>query len=246
MKQHPGGVAKGERIVIAVDGPAGAGKGAVCRAVASRLQLAYLETGAIYRALGLLALREELQDADALVARATTMPFTYRALGAGVFGAFLAEEEVTTALRAEEIGQSASRIAAIPAVRQALLAFQRRYGGSQHVILDGRDVGTIVWPDADLKIFLTASLEERAERRVRELQGAGKNANFTEIYAAMAERDQRDAGRTTAPLKPAEDALLVDTTHLTLAESIAHVLQLIKNTLNQAGFTCRESFVESQ
>ncbi|MBF0097202.1 MAG: (d)CMP kinase [Magnetococcales bacterium] len=239
-------IAKGNRVVIAVDGPAGAGKGAVCRAVASQLQLAYLETGAIYRALGLLALREGLQEDAAVVARATSMPFTYRSMGNGQFAAYLAEEEVTAALRAEAIGQSASRIAAIPAVRQALLAFQRHYGGVQHVILDGRDVGTIVWPDADLKIFLTASLQERAERRVRELQETGKNANFTEIYAAMAERDQRDAGRSAAPLKPAADAVLVDTTTLTLAESIDRVLHLIKNTLNQAGFTCRESLVESR
>jgi cytidylate kinase len=238
--------AKGNRIVVAVDGPAGAGKGAVCRAVASQLQLAYLETGAIYRALGLLTLREGVQEETAIVARAASMPFSYRATGTGQFAAFLAEEEVTTALRDESIGQAASRIAAIPAVRQALLDFQRRYGSPHHVILDGRDVGTIVWPDADLKIFLTASLQERAARRVRELQETGKNANFTEIYAAMAERDQRDAGRSAAPLKPAEDAVLVDTTTLTLAESVDRVLHLIKNTLNQAGFTCRESCVESR
>ncbi len=238
-------VAKGNRVVIAVDGPAGAGKGAVCRAVARELGLAYLETGAIYRALGLLTVREALADAQ-IVARATSMPFAYRAQDGGNFRAWLADEDVTEALRAETIGQAASRIAAMPAVRQALLSFQRLYGGQSHLILDGRDVGTIVWPDADLKIFLTASLQERASRRVRELQGMGKNASFSEVYAAMAERDHRDAGRSTAPLQAAEDAVLVDTTTLTLEESIKQVLHLVKNTLNQAEFTCRESLAGSR
>mgnify|MGYP001178115735 CR=1 FL=1 len=238
-------IAKGNRLVVAVDGPAGAGKGAVCRAAAVQCRLAYLETGAIYRALGMLALQEGLVDAVDLARRATEMPFAYRAVGDGLFRAFLGAEDVTDALRGEAIGQAASRVAAIPSVRSALLAFQRYYGHGQHLILDGRDVGTVVWPDADLKIYLTASLEERANRRLRELQGLGKNVDFSDIYADMRQRDARDTGRADAPLKPAVDAIQVDTTRLTLAQSIDHVVQLIKNTLKKADFGCSESTIAS-
>ncbi|MEO5341611.1 MAG: (d)CMP kinase [Magnetococcus sp. MYC-9] len=239
-------IAKGNRFVVAVDGPAGAGKGAVCRAAASQCRLAYLETGAIYRALALLSLREAVEQPQILAERAASMPFAYQAMGNGLFRAFLADEDVTDALRGETVGQAASRIAAIPTVRTALLAFQRLYGQGHHLILDGRDVGTAVWPDADLKIFLTASLEERAKRRVLELQEAGKNASFPEIYAAMAERDQRDAGRVAAPLRAAPDAITVDTTRLTLEQSVDQVLQLVKNSLNKANFACSESAVGSR
>lgn len=238
-------IPKGNRLVVAVDGPAGAGKGAVCRAAARHCHLAYLETGALYRALGLLAQRENLQTPQELAHRAAHMPFSYRTTGTGTFQAFLGEEEVTTTLREENIGQAASQVAALPAVRTALLAFQRQYGQGQHLILDGRDVGTVVWPDADLKIYLTASLEERANRRLRELQGLGKNAVFESIYADMAQRDQRDAGRADAPLKPAADAILVDTTPLTLTESIDHVIRLIENSLKKADFACTESTIAS-
>ncbi|MBF0215095.1 MAG: (d)CMP kinase, partial [Magnetococcales bacterium] len=167
-------IPKGARLVVAVDGPAGAGKGAVCRAAATRLNLAYLETGALYRAVGLIAWREGVSEAAQLAAIAARMPFAYRALEGGRYGAFLGEEEVTLALRDEAVGQAASRAAAVPEVRQALLGFQRRYGAGADLILDGRDVGTVVWPDADLKIFLTASLEERARRRALELQARGE------------------------------------------------------------------------
>ncbi|MBF0461084.1 MAG: (d)CMP kinase [Magnetococcales bacterium] len=243
---QPNPIPKGNRLIVAVDGPAGAGKGAVCRAAATECHLAYLETGAIYRALGLLALQEQIEHPEALAQRAVTMPFSYRALGAGRFRAFLGTEDVTDALRTEAIGQAASRIAALPAVRTALLAFQRRYGDGQHVILDGRDVGTVVWPDADLKIYLTASLEERAKRRVRELQELGKNASFPEIYAAMAERDQRDAGRADAPLKPATDAIQLDTTRLTLTQSVDYVVGLVKSSLKRTDFACTESAIGSR
>ncbi|MBF0584464.1 MAG: (d)CMP kinase [Magnetococcales bacterium] len=234
-------IAKGNRFVVAVDGPAGAGKGAVCRAAASQCQLAYLETGALYRALGLLTLQEGLNDPENLASQAARMDFSYHNMGDGIFRAFLGSDDVTDALRNETVGQAASRIAAMPAVRSALLAFQRQYGAGKNLILDGRDVGTVVWPDADLKIYLTASLEERANRRLRELEIAGKNTSFSEIYDAMAERDQRDAGRADAPLKPAPDAILLDTTELTLTQSINQVVQLIKNSLKKADFECTES-----
>lgn len=219
--------AKGVRLVVAVDGPAGAGKGAVCRSAAQRFGLTYLETGALYRAVGLIGLRDGLTDETELAQVAGTMPFGFRALGDGRYGAFLGEEEVTLALRAEEVGQAASKVAAMPGVRAALLSFQRRYGGAHDAILDGRDVGSVVWPDADLKIFLTASLEERARRRAVELQERGEAVNLTELIARMAERDARDAGRAHAPMAAAPGAILVDTSTLTLEESCQAVWRLI-------------------
>ena len=220
-------IAKGQRLVIAVDGPAGAGKGAVCRAVASRFALAYLETGALYRAVGLLALRQGVVDPGALAVLAGAMPFFCRSDPGGSFYAFIAEEDVTRELRAETVGHAASRVAAMPEVRQALLGFQRRYGGGGDVILDGRDVGTVVWPDADLKVFLTATLEERARRRALELQAAGETVSVAVVSALMVARDARDTGREHAPLVPADDALVIDTTYLSLDRSIDQVERLV-------------------
>ncbi|NGZ05483.1 MAG: (d)CMP kinase [Magnetococcales bacterium] len=227
-------VPKGERIVVAVDGPAGAGKGAVCRSAAARFGLSYLETGALYRAVGLIATRTGLTGTLELARIAATMPFAYRALGAGCYAAFLGEEEVTLALRAEEVGQAASRVAALSEVRAALLGFQRRYGAGTDLILDGRDVGTQVWPDADLKIFLTASLEERARRRALELQERGEAVNLTELIARMAERDARDAGRAHAPMAAAPGAVVVDTTAMTLAESCQAVIDRIARLMRRS------------
>ncbi|MBF0136231.1 MAG: (d)CMP kinase [Magnetococcus sp. DMHC-1] len=215
------------RVVVAVDGPAGAGKGAVCRAVADRFGLAYLDTGAIYRAVGLLALRQGLTDPDAVAAAASGMNFAYRRQAAHTYHAFLDGEDVTLALRQEEVGIAASWHAALPQVRAALLTFQRQYGAPGPAILDGRDVGTIVHPHAPLKIFLTASLDARAKRRAGELQGSGEAVNFQKILAQMAERDARDSGRTHGPLVPAVDAVRIDTTHLTLEESINRVVELV-------------------
>lgn len=232
MTSNPTHIPKGPRLVIAVDGPAGAGKGAVCRAVAARFDLAYLETGALYRALGLLALRENTDDPKQLAHWAENMSFSYAPQtdknASTAWRAFLDGADVTDNLREEAVGQSASYIATLPAVRTALLAFQRRYGGEKPAILDGRDVGSVVWPDADLKIYLTASLKERARRRAFELQERGENANLPEIHARMAERDRRDMERSHAPLKPAPDAIQVDNTRMTLAETIQVVASHIE------------------
>ncbi|MBF0187562.1 MAG: (d)CMP kinase [Magnetococcales bacterium] len=223
---------KGTRLIIAVDGPAGSGKGSVCRSVADRFGLAYLETGAIYRAVGLIALEQGLDAPESLAEAAAEMPFTFRALGGGNYGAFLGEREISDDLRREEVGERASQVSAIPDVRQALLGFQRGYGGSDDAILDGRDVGTVVCPDAGLKIFLTASLEARAERRALELQAKGEPVSLREVSARMAARDARDSGRSHAPLKPAEDAVIVDTTPMTKSESIERVAALISQKIS--------------
>jgi CMP/dCMP kinase len=220
-------VEKGPRFVVAVDGPAGAGKGAVCRGVASRFAFSYLDTGSIYRGVALLSLQKNVEDAEALGRLAANMPFEFRAMAGQGFRAFLAGEDVTATLREERVGRRASHVAAVPQVRAALLTFQRRYGGEANIILDGRDTGTVVWPDADLKLFLTASLEERAKRRALELQDRGETVSFDEIRDKIAERDARDSGRAHAPLAPAPDAQHVDTTFLTLDQSIETVVALV-------------------
>lgn len=220
------------RMVVAVDGPGGAGKGSVCRAVARRFDFAYLDTGLLYRAVALLAIRREITDPAQWTALAATLPLELRPAEDGdAYLAFLDQEEVTQALRAEVVGDTASRLATQPDLRLALLDLQRRFGEPAPLILDGRDTGTIVWPDADLKIFLTASLESRAKRRVKELQERGENANLDRIRFHLAERDQRDSERAHAPLLPASDAIVIDTSFMTLAQSTDCVIQLVADQL---------------
>nr|CRH07414.1 Cytidylate kinase (CK) (Cytidine monophosphate kinase) (CMP kinase) [Candidatus Magnetococcus massalia] len=220
-------MAEPTRIRIAVDGPAGAGKGTVCRSIAQRFGLAYLDTGSIYRAVALHALQQELFDAEALGAWVADMDFRFELSDEGRVSAHLEGHEVTQTLREERVGEAASRVAAMPEVREALLTFQRQYGAPHHVILDGRDVGTVVMPDAELKIFLTASLEARSERRTLELQEKGESVSLPEIRSRIAERDRRDQSRTHAPLSAAHDAITVDTTLLSQTESIETVARLV-------------------
>ncbi|MBF0193874.1 MAG: (d)CMP kinase [Magnetococcales bacterium] len=227
VKQLPEKIAKGSRFVVAVDGPAGAGKGAICRAVATKFGFSYLDTGSIYRGVALLALQNDVTDDEQLGKLAGNMPFEFRFVAGEGFRAFLAGKDVSINLREEQVGKKASLVAAVPQVRSALLTFQRRYGGEKNIILDGRDTGTVVWPDADLKVFLTASLEERAKRRSLELQGKGETVSFHKIRDMMAERDARDESRAHAPLASAKDAHHVDTTLLTLEESIDCVVKLV-------------------
>ncbi|MBF0369566.1 MAG: (d)CMP kinase [Magnetococcales bacterium] len=222
------------RLVVAVDGPAGAGKGMVCREVSVRLGFRYLDTGSIYRAVGLISLQEGLEAPDELARIARGMDFQFRSVEGIDFRAFLNGRDVSAHLREEKVGQAASRVAALPEVREALLGFQRGYGGVENVLLDGRDVGTVVWPDAPLKIFLTASLEERARRRALELQGRGETVNFHDIQSRMQERDARDAQRAHAPLASATDSVLVDTTRLSREESVMRVLRLVEGLIRDS------------
>lgn len=194
--------------VIAIDGPAAAGKGTLARLLADHYDFAFLDTGALYRAVGLQMLIEgsDLDDAE----KATE---TAGRLDLGLIG--------DPRLRAEETGGAASRVAAVPGVRAALLDFQRRFAGhppagQPGAVLDGRDIGTVVCPDAPVKLFVTASAEERARRRTLEMEGRGEAADYAAILEDVKARDARDMGRKDAPLRAAEDALLLDTTNLAI------------------------------
>lgn len=200
---------------VAIDGPAAAGKGTISRAVAQSFGFAHLDTGLLYRATGRKILESGLSPEEA--ARAVT-----------------SEDLARDGLRTQAVAELASRVATIPAVRAALVAFQRdfarRDGGA---VLDGRDIGTVICPDADVKLFVTASAECRAERRWKELTGAGQAASMDDVLAEVRNRDARDMGREDAPLRPAEDAVTIDTTTMTINEAVAAAEAAVRAKLGE-------------
>ena len=215
---------------IAIDGPSGAGKSTLARRLARELGFLYVDTGAIYRTVGLAARRQGIDPADA-DAVAALLPGLEIALGYGEDGLqrmALGGEDVTEAIRENEISAYASKVAAIPAVRDFLLEMQRRAAREHDVIMDGRDIGTVVLPQADLKIYLTAAAEARAERRCKELRSRGQQADFEQVLAEVIERDCRDTEREIAPLRRAEDAVTADTTELDLEGSFQLLQGLIR------------------
>ncbi|GAB3682672.1 (d)CMP kinase [Salinisphaera aquimarina] len=219
--------------VLTLDGPGGAGKGTLASALACELGWRLLDSGALYRLVGLIALREDL-DADnaadcaeaAEAARGLDLVFEPDA-GEGQ-RVLLAGEDVTEVIRSDAISDAASKWAVQSAIRQALLSRQRDFASPPGLIADGRDMGTIVFPDADLKIYVTASAEERASRRHAQLSGSGVDANLERIYREILERDARDASRVVAPLKPAVDAHVIDTTGETVSASLERVRGLVR------------------
>lgn len=204
--------------IIAVDGPAAAGKGTLARRLAASLALPYLDTGLLYRAVGRLVLDEGAEPTDAAAAERAALRLTREDLDRGD-------------LRGPAADHAASSVAAVPAVRAALLDFQRAFGRRHGAVLDGRDIGTVVFPEAPVKLFVTASPRARAERRWRELLAKDPGATLEAVQAEMAARDARDAGRSTAPMEAAADAVLLDTTGLNAEQAFEAAMAIVRERL---------------
>lgn len=227
---------------IAIDGPSGAGKSTLAKALAQELGFLYVDTGAIYRTVGLAALERGIDPADAggVAALLPDLSITMSYGADGLQHMILNGVDVTGAIRRNEVSAAASKAAAIPAVRDFLMEMQRRAAREHDVIMDGRDIGTVVLPGADLKIYLTAAPEARAERRCRELRERGQQADFDQVLAEVLERDRRDSQREAAPLRQADDAVLADTTELDLEGSLRLLLELARTHLNLTGGEAHE------
>ena len=212
--------------VAAVDGPVGSGKSTVARRVARRLGYIYLDTGAMYRAVGLLAGEAgvPLDDEDAVVAVAREARLRFDAVGR----LFAGERDLSAAIRTLEMGAAASRVSALPGVRRLLVEEQRALGEDADIVMEGRDIGTNVFPDAAVKVFLTARPEVRAARRMAELRAMGDDVDEAQVLAALVERDRRDSTRAVAPLRKAADAVEVDTSEMTLDEVVDAVVGVIR------------------
>jgi cytidylate kinase len=216
------------RFLVAIDGPAGAGKSTVARQVAERLGLTYVDTGAMYRALAWKALRDgvNIEDEEAVAHLAESITFTLEPAGIGVNGITLKDE-----IRTPQVSQLASTVATMPRVRRILVNKQQEIAERQSVVMDGRDIGTHVLPNADVKIFLTASIEERARRRCKELLAKGIPADLESLQEQIRRRDENDRNRAYAPLRQAEDAILIDTTNRSVQEAVEVILQHCRNKL---------------
>ena len=222
--------------VIAIDGPTGSGKGTVSRGIARRLKWHLLDSGALYRLVALAARRQDvsLADVTGLVEVAQTMGVQFSAAG-DEEQIMLDGRDVTLALRTEEAGMDASRVGAIPEVRAALLELQRRFAKAPGLVADGRDMGSVVFPESALKVFLTAAPEERARRRYKQLSEKGIDVSLATLSREIVERDRRDAERPIAPLRPADDARVLDSTGLTAEQVIDTVLRWVEDAGLAAG-----------
>lgn len=216
-------------INIAIDGPAGAGKSSVAKAVAAKLGFIYVDTGALYRSIGVNALRHGIKtdDADAVIALLPETKVELRYIN-GTQRVFLNGEDVSEAIRMPEASMAASNVSAIPAVRTFLLDLQRDMAKNNNVIMDGRDIGTVILPDAQYKFFLTASAEVRADRRFKELKEKGIDVDYNALLEEIIQRDYNDSHRETAPLRQADDAILIDSSNMTLEESINAIADRVK------------------
>ena len=215
---------------VAVDGPSGAGKSTLAKAIAAKLHILYVDTGAIYRTIGCYARRQGVDAADtqAVIALLPQVKIEMRYDEQGLQHMLLHGEDVTREIRLPEMSLYASAVSAIPEVRSFLLEMQRDFARRSSVIMDGRDIGTVVLPHADVKIFLQADVAVRARRREKELQERGTPRPFDQVLAEMKERDYNDTHRAAAPLRPAEDAIVVDTSYLDFQQSKEKILEIIR------------------
>ena len=217
---------------IAIDGPAGAGKSSVAKALAAELNAMYLDTGAMYRAFGLYMLRRgALSDRQAIIDALDDVDITVEFID-GAQHIFLGTEDVTAAIREPEVSIAASDVSAVPEVRVRMVALQRKIAEGHSVVMDGRDIGTKVLPNATLKIYLTASAEERARRRYRELEQQGMPEPYDKVLREMQERDYQDTHRAASPLRPADNAVILDTTNDSLEESVAKIKRLAMEAIH--------------
>ena len=219
---------------IAFDGPAGAGKSTIAKKVAKELSCVYVDTGAMYRAMALYLLRQKVsrENTSEIGTTCQNADITIEYQD-GVQIVLLNGENVNEFLRTEEVGNMASVSSAIPEVRQKLLNLQRKLAATMSVVMDGRDIGTTILPDAEVKIYLTASSLTRARRRYLELQEKGIDCNLEEIQKDIEERDERDMNRTVSPLKQAEDAILVDSSDMTIEQVVSHILEIYHSRVSE-------------
>ncbi len=220
-------------INVAIDGPAGAGKSTISRKAAAEMGYIYIDTGALYRTVGLNAMRQgaDLQSDDSIIATLSDELKVELRFIDGEQRMFLCGEDVSEDIRTPEASMAASRVSAVPKVREYLFDLQKNLAKNNSCVMDGRDIGTVVLPDADVKIFLTATPEARAERRYKELCEKGMEVELSDVLADMKKRDYDDSHRAIAPLKQADDAILCDTSELTLEESINLVINTIKKNI---------------
>lgn len=223
-------------ISIAIDGPSGAGKSTISRKAAEKFGFIYVDTGAIYRTIGLATKIRgvSLDDTAAVIELLPTLEIELKYNDAGEQHTYLDGNDVSRDIRLPEVSMLASKVSAIPAVREFLIDMQRGMAEKYDVIMDGRDIGTVILPNADLKIFLTADVRDRARRRYEELRAKGMEKPFDEVLAEMEKRDEQDTQRAAAPLKAADDAVLLDTSGNTLEESIDEVCRLISEKTGRA------------
>ena len=219
--------------IVTIDGPSGSGKGTVSRAAAKALGWALLDSGALYRLVALAGRRSgiDLGDEPGLAGLARSLDIRFGSTPSGAEIVLLGGQEVTRAIRTESAGNDASKVAALPAVRRALLERQRRFAAPPGLVADGRDMGTVVFPDARVKIFLTASALERAERRYKQLKEKGVAATLAALSTEIAERDRRDMERTASPLIASEDAVLLDSTGMSIDAVVERVLSIVRERL---------------